>query len=179
MWLIPLFAISSGCTRDRPTTPSDTDVDTDSDPPGPCVLDPRPSTGATVPVDGRGAYWMGGDSFCLSSVPLAEACDRYIPAYTNLGCPPIDWQGYENWTTATFNYDGKSWTDQQRQYEIDGDPIEQLVRYIDGRATVLVLDRFFADSQWGCDNGAGGAAVELIFGDAAYIHPCVAELSAP
>ena len=183
---VVLFAIRAlGCSG-APTDTDDTDVDTDTDadtdtdspPPQPCLLDTDPYPGELIPVEGRGTYTppTGGDWFCLSPMSLEDACDAFVPDYSEPGCPPVDWSVYTNWNSATGLLNGRTTTEYSRPSTIDGDYVDLFFFYENGQPTLLNIDRYLSDALWGCNNGEGGASVELLFGDATLLHPCVAAL---
>jgi len=172
-----------GCTRTQPTDTAvdsdvDTDVDTDSDPPGACPLDVDVCPSNAVPVVGEGTYTRvdGGGFFCLSPLTLAEGCDAYIPTYAEPGCPPIDWEGFFSWDISRYTMYGRDVVERQIEFRYDGDLVAVWLTYESGVPTLLTLDRYCSEALWCCDDGQGGSAVQLLFGDATLIYPCAAEL---
>ena len=169
-----------GCTRTQPTdtaVDSDSDVDTDSDPPGACPLDVDVCPSNAVPVAGEGTYTRvdGGGFFCLSPLTLAEGCDAYIPTYAEPGCPPIDWEGLADWRKTETSL-GRGYVQYGKEVWLDGDRVDLWLKYEDGSPTLLTLDRYCSEALWCCDDGQGGSAVQLLFGDATLVYPCAAEL---
>jgi len=174
-----------GCTRTQPTDTAvdsdsdvDTDVDTDSDPPGACPLEVVECPSNAVPVSGEGTYTRvdRGGWFCLSPLTLAEGCDAYIPTYAEPGCPPIDWEGYGSWRRNEFTFYGRLIVKYDKEFRLDGDLVYYWAIYEDGQPIQLTLDRYDSEALWCCDDGQGGSAVQLLFGDATVTYPCAAEL---
>jgi len=174
-----------GCSRGLPAdtdtdtdSDTDTDVDTDSDPPGACPLDIDICPSNAVPVAGEGTYTRvdGGGFFCLSPLTLDQACDEYIPSYPGPGCPPFDWDGFASWRKTDAPGSGRPFVNYSREFRMDGDLVALWFLYEDELPTLMFLDRYCSEALWCCDDGQGGTAVQLLFGDASLAYPCTLEL---
>ena len=116
-------------------------------------------------------------SFCISSRPLEEGCDEFIPSYPETGCPPEDWTGYESsFRRRELELSGRETVLLDDIVHIEGEALWVTIYYEEGVPVLLEVYRDFPERLWCCDNGDGGISPTLFFGDASLAYSCVADL---